>query len=145
MTDRVDRRARPAGVVALWVNAGWMAFVWVTRLRNIAGDDELAGSTRRAAVALAIAGLAGAVVLVVVALRRGPFGLARAVVAAHAGVWVVRGLQIAATDRGLAFVVVHEVLALVSVGLAVWLWVATGGFRAGRRASLPSAPLWDSP
>ena len=30
--------------VVLWANAAWMAFVWVTRIRNAVGDDALSGA-----------------------------------------------------------------------------------------------------
>ena len=50
------------------------------------------------------------------------------------GFWTVRGAQIALAGHDAAFVAVHTVLALVSIGLAVWSWPRSG-------ASDASAPL----
>ncbi|HKY14351.1 MAG TPA: hypothetical protein VJM33_05465 [Microthrixaceae bacterium] len=138
---------RPATALraASFVNAGWMAFVWVTRIRNAASDDEISSATRAGAYALSAACLIGAALLVWVGWRGSPLGLARIVVVAHGLVWVVRGLQIVFAGHDLAFVVVHEALAVISISLAAWLLAVTGGFRARGRASLRSAPLWDSP
>jgi hypothetical protein len=122
-----------------------MAFVWTTRIRNAAGDHAISTSTRNGAYALSALCLLGAALLVWVGWKGGPVLVARAVVVAHCVVWLVRGLQIAFADHPAGFIVVHEMLGLVSIGLAWWLLAATGGFRARRRPSLPSAPLWDSP
>ena len=44
-------------------------------------------------------------------------------------VWAVRGVQIALADHSVGFIVVHTVLALVSIGLAVVAWRAVDGDR----------------
>lgn len=47
-------------------------------------------------------------------------------------VWVVRAIDIAAGDHSIGFIVVHVVLALVSIALAVAAWLAV---RRGNRPS----------
>jgi hypothetical protein len=104
-----------------FVNAAWMTFVWVTRIRNAAGDDAISSTTRTLAYLLSGACLAAAAALIVIALRRGPVKLLIGIAYAHCAVWVLRGTQIALGDRGAAFKVVHVVLALVSIGLGALL------------------------
>src|SRR3954454_4575569 len=104
-----------------FVMAGWMAFVWITRIRNAAGDETLSSVARASAYILSAVCLAGAATLAVVAARRGPERLVVAlvvpIVVAHAAIWIIRATQIALGDRGVPFKVVHVVLGLVSVGL----------------------------
>jgi hypothetical protein len=101
----------PAPVVVLAV---WTLLVWAGRIRNAVASDEGIGPVL----------LAGTfVVLAVLALatrgRSRTAGLALAVWTI--AVWVVRGIDIALfSDHETAFVVVHLVLATVSVALAVW-------------------------
>jgi hypothetical protein len=101
-----------------FATAGWMVFVWVTRIRNAVGDDTLTAGGRATAYVLSAACLAGAAALAVFAARRAPERYVVPIVVAHAAVWVVRGTMIALDDRGVAFKLVHVVLALVSIGLA---------------------------
>lgn len=111
----MSRRLAPALLVA------WTLFVWATRIRNIATDTDLAGFEKvwrtGLAVALVAAALAGVVSLVT---KRG----LRSVIGALAGLtvitWVIRGISIAVADHSAAFVAVHLVLAVVSIGLALW-------------------------
>lgn len=91
----------------------WTLFVWGGRIRNVfTGDEGIAPLVLAAAfVALAVAVLA----------TRGR----RATVVALAGwtvvVWVVRAVDIAfLSDHDAGFVVVHVVLAAVSIGLVAW-------------------------
>lgn len=117
---------------ALWANAAWMTFVWVTRIRNALGDDALSGAGQAQAYGLSALGLGGAAAMawwgraVSDDGARVPVAGVRGVAAAHAGVWLVRGSAIAMGDRGVGFKVVHAVLALVSIGLAGWAAAAVG-------------------
>lgn len=77
---------------------------------------------------LSILGLAGAVTLawLVLGTRHRPLTGRRSsvvivIAGLHAVVWVVRGVGIALGDRSIGFIVVHIVLAVVSVALAWWL------------------------
>lgn len=114
---------------AALANAGWMTFVWITRIRNAASDTEATSSAKAGAYALSATMLVGAAAVAVVALRRPTPSAARVVVrgvtAVHAGVWVIRGAQIATSDHTVAFISVHEGLAAVSLGLAAWAWAGT--------------------
>jgi hypothetical protein len=102
--------------VLAFVNAGWMAFIWTTRLRN---DPDAT------AVVLSALCLAGALALVVVGLRRGPAMVGLAIGAAHSAVWVVRGTQIAVdSQRSVGFRAVHVVLGVISIALGIALAMA---------------------
>ena len=104
-------------------------FVWTTRIRNIWTDDglELSAQIGRTALALAFTILA---VVAVVGWWRERAGHAwtwarrwmTAFAAFTIAVWTVRGVQIALADHEVAFIVVHSVLAVVSIVLAVWAW-----------------------
>jgi len=95
--------------------AGWTAFVWGTRVRNITRDG---GGAVSLLVALGMVALA---VVVAVALARGgtPRWAVPALAAATVAAWVVRTPGILLGDQGVAFKVVHTALALVSIALAV--------------------------
>ncbi len=114
--------------------AAWTYAVWTVRIGNILGDDALDGAEQARAVGLALA----FTVLASLALwteltdrpRRRTAVLALA--AWTVAVWAVRAPDLALGDHGAAFVVVHLVLALVSVGLS-WLAVRAGTVVAGSR------------
>jgi hypothetical protein len=115
-----------------------MTFVWVTRIRNAAADTDISDATRTGAYVLSAACLLGAAALAWVGWKGGPLVFARAVAAAHAVVWVVRGVQIATAGHSVGFVVVHEVLAVISILLSVWVWRASAS-RLGDRAAVLSS------
>jgi hypothetical protein len=103
--------------------AGWTLFVWATRIRNALGDDELSTGGKVWAVGVATAFTVGGLAVLVAALRRSHLTTAVRVLAAVTVVyWPVRVVQIALADHGAAFVVVHTLLGVVSVGLALWAW-----------------------
>ena len=126
----------------------WSLFVWVGRVRNALGDPELSGSERVGPLLLATSFVVPALVLAVVlftsarrsrgvgpVLRYGVLALA----AWTCGVWVVRMVDIAfGGDWEVAFVVVHAVLAVVSVGLAIVAARAVSDVR--RSAAVQVAP-----
>lgn len=94
---------------SVWMIAfvAWTLFVWTGRVRN-AGADAGAWLTAGAFIVLAVAALASA--------RR---GLLLALVAATVALWAVRTPLVWIRDYGLAFKVVHTVIAVVSICLAV--------------------------
>ena len=113
----------------------WSAFVWGNRLVNLQADDASAGewavSGTLSVVSLALA--AAAAVVAVRAWRSGwppPSGgerrLLGVLVAWTVGVWVVRGIDIALDWRSAGFVIVHLVLAAVSIVLAAAVWRRLG-------------------
>lgn len=111
--------------------AGWTLFVWLTRVRNAVGDDDLSGAARIGTLLLS----ASCVVLAAVSLaglRAGPASLRRAVGALGLWtvvVWPIRAVGIALGGHGAGFVVVHLALAASSIGLAAWAWRAVGSRR----------------
>jgi hypothetical protein len=108
------------------------AFIWVQRLVNLAAGDEsdVAVSVVLSVVFLVMA-VASAAALVAAwrhqwAVGRLVAGIWRAAALVSVAVWVVRALQITLDWRSPAFVVVHVVLAVVSVALAAGMWRAAG-------------------
>jgi uncharacterized membrane protein (UPF0136 family) len=108
----------------------WTVFVWgIVRVRNIMGDAELSSSERTWPLILAATLWVPAAVLlvslVVALIRKRPFAQAATIGVAVLGVWttlvwMVRAFDIAlASNRELPFIVVHLLLAVISVGLAV--------------------------
>lgn len=112
------------------VLAAWTLFVWGGRIRNALTDSGGAGP-----VVLALTFVALAVAVLATRGRRAPVVLALA--GWTVAVWVPRAVDIALlSDHDAAFVVVHLVLAAVSVVLAAW--VARDVTRSGR-APQPAA------
>ena len=106
---------------------GWTAFVWLSRIRNVVGNDDLSPSGEAlrlvaAATFLALAGLG-----LWAWMRRG-VEPARATLALWLlcgwtiGYWAIRGIGIIIDDHSLGFTVVHTVLMTISIGLAIWAW-----------------------
>jgi hypothetical protein len=113
--------------MSLLVFGLWTVVIWTARITNVLGDDDLSGWGKAARVALALSfTVLGAVVLAMWwRTRRRPIvpaeaSLVRVAAAWTVLVWVVRGIGIALGDHGGAFIAVHTVLAVVSIGLAVW-------------------------
>lgn len=112
--------------VPVFALAGWTLFVWATRIRNALSDDELTGGAKVVSVGVASLFTVGGLVVLVAALRRASFStVAVKLLAAFTAVyWPIRVVQIAMADHDAAFVAVHTVLGVVSVGLAVWAWAS---------------------
>ncbi len=113
------------GVVRLlWLTVAWTAVVWVGRIRNVVGDDDLGGGaqTWRIVVALVFLVLAGMVATVPLGLwHRRPLGSTRLVAVFCLWTivfWTVRGGGLLFGEHEIGFKVVHTVLALSSIGLA---------------------------
>lgn len=99
----------------------WTVLVWTTRIGNIWGDADLTGGERWGRTALALSFTVLAVAVACAVVRQTPWR--RVAVTALASwtvvVWLVRAIGIATGDHELAFVVVHLVLAVVSIALSV--------------------------
>jgi hypothetical protein len=110
---------RRAPIVAILV--GWTFFVWTTRIGNIWRDHSLSDGQKVGSTALALSfTVLAAVVLVAYGQRRSWLAGAVLVLAGWTiGVWIVRLAAIVDDGRGAGFVVVHLVLAVVSIGLSV--------------------------
>ena len=107
--------------VACWINAAWMTFVWVTRIRNAVGDSTLSTSGQVIAYGLSAVCLVGAAILVAAVWKSVATALVVPVGIAHSAIWVVRGIAIAVGSRAVGFKVVHVTLAVISIGLAGWM------------------------
>lgn len=98
----------------------WTLFVWATRIGTAV--DEEAWDRVVLAVVFTVVGV-GLLALAWRARGRaltgGEVRLVQAAAVWTVGVWVVRGVQIALADHEAAFIVVHVVLAVVSIALAV--------------------------
>ena len=136
----------------LWLTVAWTAVVWVGRLRNVVGDDELTAVDRtwRLIVAIVFVVLGALVATLPLGLwHRRPLGSTRLVAVFCVWTivfWTVRGGGLLFGDHDVGFKVVHTVLALASIGLAGALHrvdreVArtVAGGSAGEGPSAPSA------
>lgn len=115
-------RCRPLAVA---VFAMWTLLVWANRINNIVNHDGGDGVDLARAVAFVVVGLAVAVV----AVRPMPAALAHRVVSiagwASIALWATRIVTIPLGDHTVGFVVVHLVLAAISISLALWAMRAT--------------------
>jgi hypothetical protein len=119
---------------ARWAFVGWTLFVWAGRVVNVWRDDSLstAGQLGRSALAASFVGLAVAALF----RRR----LVRVLALWTVAVWAVTSIGIVRHHHTAAFVVVHLVLAAVSVALAAWAWrSAEGDVERQRQAAAPTA------
>jgi hypothetical protein len=136
--------------VLLAAFVAWTTYIWVTRIANAWGSST--ESTSSKVVSTVISGVmlvlaAGGLVVLVRTWRRPLTVLGAWIVqvlcAVTAVVWVVRGVQILASDHDAAFKIVHVALGVISIGLAalVWRMVApvAGRRRSGTSASSSSA------
>lgn len=98
----------------------WTVLVWTTRLNNIWADDALTNGDKWGRTGLALSFTVLAAVAAVALHRRATWqGMAVRVLAGWTiGVWVTRAVGIATGDHSAAFITVHLVLAIVSIGLA---------------------------
>ena len=126
----------PSALWAVGAFVAWTLFVWIGRIRNALTDPELSGSDRVGPLVLSTIFVAGAIVLGALLYRdhvdatpasARTLRLATWVVGGYTTVvWLVRAGDIAlAGDHEVGFVVVHVVLAVVSIGLAAWAALAT--------------------
>lgn len=108
----------------------WTVFLWVTRIKNAVGDDDISRGGRAVAIVTSVVFLLAAVGVVAAAWRRAPGAVRLALGFAAVSVvyWIVRAVTIVARDHPLGFTVVHVALALVTIGLSALVW------RAGRAA-----------
>lgn len=114
-----------------FVLCGWTAFVWVTRIRNAFGDDDLGTGARAIALVTAVGFTVIAATVAFGHLRKLPWAGAATVGFAMitSGYWVVRMITIISRDHSAAFIIVHCVLGLVSIALSVWATLAALGLR----------------
>ena len=109
-------RFPPSPIVTL---VGWTVLLWLSRLRNVLGDDDLstAGTLWRIVVVVVFAGSA----LLAATGRFVTWLVVWTVV-----FWLVRGGGILLDDHDAAFTVIHTALMVVSIVLAMWVWRTRG-------------------
>lgn len=104
---------------------GWTLFVWGGRLRNLAADpggfSEASQWSLWGSVAFVFLAVANVIALLVRSSKLSRVVLA-ALVGLTVGVWLLRAVDIALGDHSIGFIVVHVVLAVVSIGLGVLAW-----------------------
>lgn len=122
MKSRSWKDVRLLGAVPFVV---WTLFVWGTRFRNAAEDQELAGSELATAYLAAgvFVALGLAVAAVLVLRRHQPVETVERIVIGGAGLfttayWLVRMVTIALNDHSIGFILVHVVLGLVSIAVS---------------------------
>jgi hypothetical protein len=114
--------------------AAWTLFVWLTRVRNTVGDDDLSSAGKAATLVLC----ASFVVLACLVLesifrrtdRRQP--LVALLTLWTTVVWVVRSVQIATGGHSAGFVAVHITLGVISIVLGAVAVRAGSGFLSRR-------------
>lgn len=117
----MSERLRPSLILSVF-----SLLVWTTRIRNIWTDDSLTTSDQLSRTALSVSFTVFAVVTIVaiVRARSGEWSGLRWWVRIFAAwttvVWIPRAIGIATADHEVGFVVVHAVLAVVSIALALW-------------------------
>jgi hypothetical protein len=133
--------------VALFVP--WTLFVWANRIVNALGDDT-ANVPLTVALALTVVAptVAAGLVLVRAWSRRLTEVEARLWLATAgwtAIVWLVRGTEIALSDHGVAFKVVHVLIGGVSIALAVGVARAARSEQAAQADGDPTGPRVSPP
>lgn len=105
----------------LWFFVGWTLFLWITRLRNVFGDDELSSGERIIATLIALAFLGVAVSVPILARRANRWfpRVMRFLATVTIAWWSVRLVTNLVSDESAGFKAVHTVLALVSIVLAI--------------------------
>lgn len=125
-------RLRPYPVAALcavtlfiWTNRVWLA--WTDDADSVA--RKVAWSVPITAFVVAAAVVAG--LMLSGRAERTPWfaSLVRAFAAGTIAFWAIRAPMIALADHDAAFIVVHTVLAVASVGTAIGAWRAVGARR----------------
>lgn len=101
---------------ALSIFVAWTVFLWISRLRNVLGNDELSAwsVTWRIAVVIVFVALA----FLAASERAIPILIGWTI-----AFWVLRGGGILLdADYDTGFKAVHTGLMVVSIGLAMWVW-----------------------
>jgi len=103
----------------------WTLFVWASRLRLVLTNDDLGGwdTTWRVGIVVLFTALGLAAGWGVVRQPAWAWPAMRALAVWSVGYWAVRGTAIMLDDHETSFLIVHAVLMIVSIGLAMWVWV----------------------
>jgi hypothetical protein len=107
-----------------WILTSWTVFLWLSRLRNVLGDDDLTSTGRAWRIGVVVLFVLLAVVAAAGLIRRTMVPLMVLIVWTVC-YWLVRGTGILLGDWSVGFKVVHTVLMVVSLGLAIGAWIAS--------------------
>lgn len=110
-------RCRP---VAVGVFALWTLLVWGNRIYLIVAQDGGDGVDLARAIAFVAVGLAVAVTVAVPLAPERAHRVVTVAAGASIALWATRIVTIPLNDHPVGFVVVHLVLAAISIALAVW-------------------------
>ena len=107
-----------------WILTSWTVFLWLSRLRNVLGDEDLTSGGRAWRIAVVVVFVLLAVVAAAGLIRRTMVPLLVLIVWTVC-YWLVRGTGILLGDWSVSFKVVHTVLMVVSLGLAIGAWIGS--------------------
>lgn len=102
----------------------WTLLVWLSRIRNIVGNDDLDATGQTVRLVVAAIFISGAVAVAVLSWRNltARDTVLRIFIVWTVGYWLIRGTGILLDDHGAGFKTIHTVLAVVSIGLALASW-----------------------
>lgn len=102
---------------------GWNLLVWLQRVVNVVGDDDLSGAAKAGWLVPAVVfAAAGALCLLAYFRGREVFAQPIKLLAGLAALyWFVRGVMMLFADESAGFKAVHSLLAIVTIVLAVLL------------------------
>lgn len=107
-----------------WILVSWTVFLWLSRLRNILGDDDLTSTGRAWRIGVVVVFVLLAIVAAAGLIRRTVVPL-MVLIVWTVSYWLVRGTGILLGDWSVSFKVVHTVLMVVSLGLAIGAWIGS--------------------
>ena len=107
-----------------WILVSWTVFLWLSRLRNILGDDDLTSTGRAWRIGVVVVFVLLATVTAAGLIRRTVVPL-MVLIVWTVSYWLVRGTGILLGDWSVNFTVVHTVLMVVSLGLAIGAWIGS--------------------
>ncbi len=113
--------------LAVPILVAWTEFVWISRVRNVVGNDDLSSAAElwRIVVAAVFISLGGTALWAWRSRADHPgraLWLLRLLCTRTVRFWIGRGGGIILADHTLGFTVIHTVLMAISIGLAVWVW-----------------------
>ncbi len=107
-----------------WALTSWTVFLWLSRLRNVLGDDDLTSTGRAWRIGVVVVFVVLAIVAAAGMIRRTMVPLLVLIVWT-VSYWLVRGIGILVGDWSVGFKAVHTALMVVSLGLAIGAWIGS--------------------
>lgn len=107
-----------------WILTSWTVFLWLSRLRNVLGDDDLTSNGRAWRIGVVVVFVLLAIVAAAGLIRRTMVPL-MVLIVWTVSYWLVRGIGILVGDWSVGFKAVHTALMVVSLGLAIGAWIGS--------------------